>query len=211
MNCLDSLQSAESNIPISQHFPFSPIEQTLGAAEALAKPFPSLQLCWEYLEATDQARQIHGGARPPPQPQKEQPHPSGRHRAGPQQVCFLFLDTEKEGHLSLTRVNPDFGSCYWIGKSWCSWCRVPNPILICCSTLEQLPALYIGAHGLGSSAACPEKAEIISIMLLLWSFLILISFVTPTDLAHRLSSFYKHIKIPFGVQAQIWVTWVKPG
>lgn len=65
MNCLDSLPSAESNIPISQHFPFSPIEQTLGAAEALAKPFPSLQLCWEYLEATDQGKANPWRCQPP--------------------------------------------------------------------------------------------------------------------------------------------------
>lgn len=87
---------------------------------------------------------------PPPQPQKAQPQPSERHRAAPQQVCFLFLDTA-EGHYNLTRENPDFGSCYWISKSRAAGAECQtHAIVFCCSPLEQLGGLYFGP-------GCPEK------------------------------------------------------
>lgn len=180
---LDSVQSAESDTPISQHLPFSPTQQILGAAEALTEPLPS---------------------QPSVQSQKEQPHPRERHRAAPQQFCFIFLDTAQQKDITIWQENPDFGVCYWTSKSRAAGAECQtHRIVFCCSTLEQLCVPCTGPSALSASSDCPDKAEGSSTRHLLWSFLVLIRFVTPKGLVHRQSSFYSLIQIPLEFR-QIW-------
>lgn len=96
--------SKESNI--SQHFPFSPTEQTLGAAEALTEPFLSHQLCWAHLEAT--GRQIHGGATPTSTPERAAPAQWKAQRCSPAGLLSF------SGHSRRTLQFDNCKSIFWV-------------------------------------------------------------------------------------------------
>lgn len=93
MNFLDSNQLAMSQMhPFLSTSHSVPHSRLWGQQRHWQSPFSPTSFAGHIWKPQASERQIH----PLVQSQREQPHPCKRHRAGPQQVCFLFLGTAQQ-------------------------------------------------------------------------------------------------------------------